>query len=65
MKPSWWPGKGVRAESRDVSPIKSRVKREVSLSGIPISHKLAGKEDLPAQLKSEKTTGKFLREEHM
>jgi hypothetical protein len=55
----------VRAESRDVSPIKSRVKREVSLSGIPISQKLAGKEDLPAQLKSEKTTGKFLREEHL
>jgi hypothetical protein len=29
------------------------VKREVSLSGIPISQKLAGKEDLPSQLKSE------------
>jgi hypothetical protein len=42
---------GTKRESR--SPIKIRVKREVSLAGILLSQKLAGKEDLAAQLKLE------------
>jgi hypothetical protein len=56
---------GIRHESRSpvlLVPSRSRVKGEVSLSGIPISHKLAGREDLPMQLKSEITKGKFLWE---
>jgi hypothetical protein len=36
-----------------------------SPSGIPLSQKLAGEEDLPSQLKSEIIMDKFLREEHL
>jgi hypothetical protein len=51
-------------ESRDVSPIKIRVKREVNLAGIPLSSKLAEKEDLPVQLKPETNMGIMPKEEH-
>jgi hypothetical protein len=59
---------GTGRESRSpVMLVLSRIreKREVSLSGIPISQKLAGREDLPSQLKSEIIMDKILWEEHL
>jgi hypothetical protein len=51
--------------SHDVRPIRSKVKREVSLSGLPLSPKLAEKEDLPTQLKPEINMGIIPKEEHL
>jgi hypothetical protein len=57
--------KAREPESRDVSPIHAREKREVSLSGIQLSQMLAGTEDLPSQLKQETNKGKTSKEEHL
>jgi hypothetical protein len=50
-------------ESRDVSPIKIREKREVSLAGILLSQRSAEKEDLAMQLKQEINMGVIPTEE--
>jgi hypothetical protein len=50
---------------RIISPIKIREKREVSLTGILLSPKLAEKEDLTAQLKPETSRSIMPKEEHL
>jgi hypothetical protein len=58
-------GTGRESRSPVMLVLSRSEKRRKLVSGIPLSQKLAGKEDLPSQLKSEIIMDKFLREEHL
>jgi hypothetical protein len=59
---------GTERDSRSpvlINPIKVREKREVSLFDIPLSPRLAEKEDLPTLVKSEINVDITSTEEHL